>query len=224
MRNNAESYRSTDARQFGMRLGAMTLLLTSDFVFQDVKDVPVTHLFDPNGATRNVYLPPLGIGRGERFIVIANTGTVGTLTVRDGLGNFLVSLPMSAIGLFFGGHISWCWAVTLNAVSDLTGFTSELRQVTTAGAQVVSITEPGLIINKAVASATPVTLPLSASRIGRPIRLVDWRGNVDITNPLTVSLSGGEKIHNLTTWEFSSLVGGVILFPNTALGGYTIGA
>jgi hypothetical protein len=220
MHTNHEEGRLYRMRNFASKRPGLAATLTGTF------DIPVNaheiYMFDAGLGSRTIRLPAL---TEEMSIVIGNIGAVNSLNVYNSANVFQVTLGVGDVAYFFSTLSRWVWFKGNMNFNDPTGFSEELRQITAAGAQVVSATEPGLVINKAVASATPVTLPLASARVGRPIRFVDWRGNVDIANPVTLTPSGADKINNLATWEASNLSsGGLILFPNTALGGYTVGA
>jgi hypothetical protein len=226
MRNNIEHVRASGLRNFALKLGGLTQSLSDAFIIPTSVDSPVVYFLNPNGANRVVRLPELDAAGDEKLLIISNTVVSDTtvLSVQDADSVPLVDIPFSGTALFVGQR-EWKWLLGLSTGADPTGLSEQLREVTAAGAQVVTATEPGLIINKAVASPTPVTLPTVASRLGKPVRIVDWRGTVDFANPLTVTPAGGQNIANNPTWEFSELrSGGVILFPNTALSGWTIGA
>ena len=220
MRTNLEEAQAYRLRHFATRRPGMFATLAGNF------DIPnnahEVYMLDPGLSNKTVRLPAL---TEELSVLIGNIGATNSLTIFNALNVSQTTLGPGDVAYFFSTLSRWVWFKGNMNFTDITGFSEELRQVTAAGAQVVSASEPGLVINKAVASPTPVTLPLAASRSGRPIRFVDWRGNVDIANPVTLTPSGADKINNLSSWEASSLSsGGLILFPNTVLGGYTVGA
>lgn len=223
MRTNLEDVRSFRMRHFATKRPTIEYNLTG-VTFDIPTNGPELYMFDAGGGNKNVRLPVLS----EEFsVLIANIGVANSISVFDSLNVLQTSLIVGDVKYFFSGKTRWVWLPGnfLVSSSDLTGFSEELRQVTAAGAQVISATETGIVVNKAVASPTPVTVPLSSTRFGRPIRFADWRGNVDIANPLTITPTGAEKIQNLASWEASSLSGGgLILFPHATLGGYTVGA
>lgn len=220
MRTNLEEANAFRLRQFATKRPGVAATLTGTFNIPN--NAHEIYMFDAGSGAKTIRLPPL---TEELSVVIGNIGAANVLNVYDAANVLQVILGLGDVAYFFSTLSRWIWFKGNMNFSDPTGFSEELRQVTAAGAQVVSASEAGLIINKAIASPTAVTLPLAANRAGRPIRFVDWRGNVDITNPVTLTPSGADKINNLSSWEASNLSsGGLILFPNTALGGYTVGA
>lgn len=220
MRTNLEQSRITAARNFASRFGAMSMNLNDVFVIPPMQiESPVVYNLAPLGGNKIVKLPALVE---ERFIVIANVGP-NVLDVQDASGLLLVSIPNKAVGMFFGGSTEWRWLLGTTSVVgiDFTGITEQLRIVTAAGPQVVGSTEAGLVIAKAVASPTPVQLPAVATRTGKPVRLVDWGGNSEIT----ITPAAGEKIMNLSSWVIGAAGGGgTMLFPVPGLSGWTVGA
>lgn len=221
MQTNLNNARIHRGRLFATKRPNVTSTLTGLFAIPS--DGPEFYMFDPGSSVKSVRLPSLS----EEFsVMIANIGATNNLEVYN-ISNVLQTIIRPGeLRYFFSGTTRWVW-IPANfgaASSDLTGFSDELRIVTAAGAQVVSSGEAGLVLNKGVASATPVTLPLSASRLGKPIRFADWAGTTSAANPMTLTPSGAEKINNQATYVSETLgFNGLILFPNTTLGGYTLG-
>lgn len=221
MRTNLEDARSYRMRHFATKRPNVEYALGAGTFVIPVNG-PEIYMFDAGGGNKNVRLPVLSE---ELSVLIANIGAAGSVLVSNSANVLQATLGVGDVRYFFAGMTRWAWLSGNFNSSDITGMTEELRVVTAAGAQVISSTEAGLAINKALASVTPVTLPLASTRAGKPIRLVDWRGTVDIANPVALTPSGADKINNLAAWEASNLSsGGLILFPNTVLGGYTVGA
>lgn len=81
---------------------------------------------------------------------------------------------------------------------DITGLAGVLRVVTGPGVVVVSSSEGGVAINKAVGAATAVTLPAAASRAGLPVTVKDMKGDANANN-ITVTPAGGETIDGFAT-------------------------
>jgi hypothetical protein len=182
-------------------------------------------MFVPSAGNRNVKLPAL---REEFSLLIAHVGTSNNINVFDASNVFQTALGINDVKQFYSGNSRWVWLSGNFAPSggggESTGLLDELRVVTVAGTQVLGPTEPGILINKPAPSQTPVTLPLSTARAGRPIRFADWSNTTSSLFPLIATPSGTERIMNLPEWRFEGLgFGGVMLFPNTTLGGYTIG-
>lgn len=219
MRTNLEDNLAYGLRHFATKRPSITAALASTF------DIPIKgpeiYLLDPGASTRIVRLPTLAQ---EGSFLIANIGTTNNLDIYNSASVLQTSLQPGELKYFFSGASRWIWLAGNMNFDDPTGMTEELRQVTAAGAQTISATEAGLVINKAVASATAVALPAVATRAGKPVRFVDWRQNVDAANPVVVTPNGVEKIMNQANWSFEAIgYGGVILFPHTGLGGWTIG-
>lgn len=89
--------------------------------------------------------------------------------------------------------------IGLNSESDsVTSFTS--RTVTAAGAVTITADDADhVLINKTVAAATTVNLPLSASRT-RAVRIVDDKGDAN-TNNITIVPQSGEKIFGIVDYQ-----------------------
>lgn len=220
MRSNLEDNNAFRLRHFATKRPSIQSVLVGTFIIP--VNGPEIYMFDAGSATRNIILPSLV----EEFsVLIANIGASNTLDVYNSLNVLQTTVRPSEVKYFFSSSQRWVWLRgSFTDDDDATGMTDELRQVTAAGAQVITAIEAGLVINKAVASTTPVALPTTASRLGKPIRLVDWGGNVSAANPVTVTPDGAEKIMNQANWVFEGLsFGGVLLFPHTGLGGWTIG-
>lgn len=216
MRANVEQSQIFDSRFISTKVASVTMRMTGDLILTN-KATGIL-VFDLNGVDRSLYLPALSE---ERQYTVANIGTTGSLTVRDSGGTLVVVLPPGYIYLFFATASRWIYLGSFAGTADPTGVTEALRVVTAAGAQTVSATEPGLVINKGVASATPITLPTVASRNGKPVRIVDFGGTTSIANPVTITPAGVEKIMNQTGWELSS-PGNLRLCPQPALSGWTL--
>jgi hypothetical protein len=64
----------------------------------------IVNAFDPNGAARNVRLPPIEPGR---FFVVANSGATGTLNVVDANSVLIVTLDPGASTMLFASATTW---------------------------------------------------------------------------------------------------------------------
>lgn len=221
MRTNLEDVRAHRLRAFATKRPSIDFTLTGTFDIP--REGPEIYMLDGGVSTKAVRLPPL---LDEYSIFIANIGATNSIEVYNSANILQTTLHTGDVKYFFAGPQRWVWlSGNLSDAAATDWIPGELRVVTAAGAQVVGATEPGLVFNKAIASATVVTLPAIAARGGRPVRFVDWLGTVDIANPVTVNPNGAEKINNAASWEFSNLSsGGVILYPHTTLNGWTVGA
>lgn len=221
MRTNSDDSRVTRGRFFASKKPSLTWAMTSS-LFILPSDGPEAYMLDAGGVTRQVRLPSV---TEELFILIANIGSSGNLEIYTSGAVLQTLVKPGWVKYFFCNKQGWTW-LTGNYLSDEpSGFLEELRQVTAAGAQTISASEAGIVINKAVASATPIALPAVASRIGKPVRIVDWKQTTSAANPATVTPNGVEKIMNQASWIFEGLgYEGVLLFPHTGLSGWTIGA
>lgn len=215
MRTNLEGSLLQNVRHMSSRFSVGEFTLTGPFVIPE--DGPVIWALDAGGVSRDVYLPELEL---ERFHVIANKGVTGVLAIHDADAVSLIDIQPNAAVMFFAGTSEWSWL----SGSDLTGFTSDVTVVTAAGTVTVTHDDTKIIINKAVASPTPINLPTVAGRNGKPLLISDWAGNVDIANPVTITPDGAETINNLASWEASSLSsGGITLYPSVTLNGWVVG-
>lgn len=214
MRNNVENANIFDSRFIATRLASLTFAMTGPITLTKLS--PGVLALDLSGTDRDLYLPILE----ERQYAIANVGVTGNLSVRDNGGTLVAIVPAGYIYLFFATASRWIFLSSFTGAADPTGVTEALRIVTAAGAQVVTATEAGIVLNKAIASATPVTIPLSTSRNGKPIRIYDFAGTTNVANPITITPSGAEKINNAASWTVTQR--GVRLAPQPSLAGYTI--
>jgi hypothetical protein len=90
-------------------------------------------------------------------------------------------------------------------------------QVITTGDCTVADTDGLIIINKTVGAATGVTLPASATKVGK-FKIVDFKADSG-TNNITISADGSEKFNgNLSTWVISGDGGSVVLDPIPGVG------
>jgi hypothetical protein len=105
-------------------------------------------------------------------------------------------------------------------VSFLAGLV-EVQVETAAGAIAVALDTQVLIINKALASVTPITLPSALLRNNLPLEVYDWTG---LGGDMTFTPFGSEKINNLSSWIVGSggagLGGSLLLRPNATISGW----
>src|SRR5882672_3125398 len=216
MRSNIEQSRIWDSRFIATRLASVSFTMTGTLFLTKLS--PGVVVLTLNGVDRDLYLPALSE---ERQYAVANVGTTGNLSVRDSGGAIVAVVTPGYMVLLFATALRWIFLSSSIGTIDPTGVTEALRVVTAAGAQVITAVEAGIVLNKSVGSATPVTIPLSSLRNGKPIRIRDFAGTTDITNPITITPSGGEKINNQSSWEVTQ--GGITLEPQPApISGYTV--
>lgn len=95
--------------------------------------------------------------------------------------------------------------------------------ITTSDPVVVLDTDALIILNKAIASVTPIALPAVASRNGLPLKITDWMGN---GGDVTITPDGSETIMGLAQAILGSYGQGigsaaaVTLYPSTDLSGW----
>lgn len=78
-----------------------------------------------------------------------------------------------------------------------------------------------IIINKTVGAATTVTLPASASKVGK-VKIVDFKGDAG-TNNITVNPNGSEKFNgNASSWVISGDGASVVFDPIPTGLGYAV--
>ena len=78
-----------------------------------------------------------------------------------------------------------------------------------------------IIINKTVGAATTVTLPASASKVGK-VKVVDWKGDAG-TNNITVNPNGSEKFNGAaSSWVISGDGASVVFDPIPTGIGYAV--
>lgn len=215
MRTNMEYPTIMGSRQLATRRASVTMIMTGTFVIPN--DAPEIYLLDCGGVSRSVRLPLLSR---EFTVVIANIGSSGVLTVTNSAGAVQTTLKTGEVKVFYAGATRWVWSG-----DEATHLINELPQITAAGAVPVLPTDDGYIINKAVASPTPLVLPDINLRGGKPLRFVDWNNTTSAANPATLVPFGSQKVMNQSSYILEGLgYSGIMLFPNIALNGWTLGA
>jgi Pectate lyase superfamily protein len=101
MRSDLESNRSRDLNIISGKLGTRRQKATGDIVLNDL--LPNSAI-DPNGADRNVTLPPLEAGL---FFLITNVGIANTLTVKDSNAVTIEVLSPGEGQLFYCDGFKW---------------------------------------------------------------------------------------------------------------------
>lgn len=111
-------------------------------------------------------------------------------------------------------------SITISPVSaSVTGATQQKK--TTSGSVTVATSDVLIAVNKTVGEATPVTLPLSASKLGA-VKVADWKGD-SLTNNITVSVSGSDKMNGNQTSAIIKTNGASLVFTPLSDGsGYAI--
>lgn len=94
-------------------------------------------------------------------------------------------------------------------------------QVITTGNCTVQPNDGLIIINKTVGAATAVTLPASASKVGK-VKIVDFKGDAG-TNNITVTPNGAETFNGAqATWVISGDGASVVFDPIPSGLGYAV--
>lgn len=94
-------------------------------------------------------------------------------------------------------------------------------QVVTTGNCTVAVNDGLIIINKTVGAATAVTLPASASKVGK-VKIVDFKGDAG-TNNITVTPNGAETFNGAAaTWVISGDGASAVFDPIPSGLGYAV--
>lgn len=94
-------------------------------------------------------------------------------------------------------------------------------QVITTGNCTVAVNDGLIIINKTVGAATAVTLPASATKVGK-VKIVDFKGDAG-TNNITVTPNGAEKFNGAAaTWVIGGDGASVVFDPIPSGLGYAV--
>jgi hypothetical protein len=138
--------------------------------------------------------------------------------------NVLVESP---VALEKEGSV-YTFSLDMNALESQLGsvfqpVSADIDQVITSGASATINSDSSTVrVNKTVGSATTLTLPLAASKIGSggqlvPVLIVDWKGDAG-TNNITINPSGSETIQGLSSWTIAADNGSVFLRPIRGVG------
>lgn len=86
--------------------------------------------------------------------------------------------------------------------ADLFGnLTTVVPRIITTGNPTIAATDGIIILNKAVAATTLITLPSAAGRDGIPLAVYDWANNAGV---ITFIPDGTELINGATSWAVAS--------------------
>jgi len=178
-------------RLYNARHGQIVYGMTGSFVI--APDAPSMIFLDPNGADRDVFMPPVTPDAGQLYF-IANIGNAFDLNVRSGGGTLLAPVKPLTVGVFASCRsIGW---VTLTQPSVITP-TQLVQRRTTASPIVITGTDD--IINCDISAVNPTcTLPDSVARAGKPIVFKDVNGNFG-AHPLTITAGAGQPIDGMTS-------------------------
>ncbi len=95
--------------------------------------------------------------------------------------------------------------------------------ITSGSTYAALTTDTRILLNKAVASSTAITLPLSAA-MTQPCLVKDIRGTVNVGNAVTVSFSGGQTCQGFSSVTINAPYGGWWFNPLAAGGWYLLSA
>lgn len=162
-----------------------------------------------------------------RFLASIFNG-VGTLVRKDGLATYidldftqfasLATFDPTTESVLVQSSLDGSFArVSLAAL--LTA--SQTFQIISATGTVNVAATDGLIILNGAAPYT-VNLPASAAKIGK-VKIVDWKGDVNAANPITVNASGSEKFNGGgSTWLIEANNASLVFDPIPTGIGYAI--
>lgn len=130
--------------------------------------------FDPNGGAYNVLLPkiiaPHHRERRGLWFVIKNTGSSGTLPVKDAAGNAIVTLAINQTGRFVSNGTTWKYTVWDSSGNVLSSYLPLAGGTMVDAANIALATGNGTKIGTAVNqklgfwNATPVVQPSGAAQ------------------------------------------------------------
>lgn len=115
-------------------------------------------------------------------------------------------------------------AIPFSYLTALLSASLTIQTITASGSQAIDATAQVVVINKTIASATPLTLPTVFGRDKVQLEIYDWTG---LAGDMTLTPFGTEKIMGLSSWIVGS--GGVTgsggslkLLPLTDLTGWLV--
>lgn len=142
----------------------------------------------------------------KRSLFPAVVSVLSPLTLVKAGVSYIFGLDITALRLSLDGI--YAPVSLLNAVT-----------VTAAGTYSVQPTDSVVLINKSVAAANSVQLPVAASRSGLPVTVKDLKGDA-ATNVITVLPAGSETIDGLASVPINSNYGAYKFWP--VAGGWVI--
>lgn len=191
--------------------------------------------YDPVTNPVVAYVQPKSSGRIKQWIYFATDPTATIATdgyFSDGyvrgmrVGDVLWHFDSGANSLQIrrvSGATATGGVDTNEVTSSATGTARNHTKVTAAGTySVIADADDIVEINKTVAAATTVQLPLASARTsGRAITIVD--GKLDAaTNNITVAPAGADTIVGLATWPINFNGGAVTLYPRFDADGWIV--
>jgi hypothetical protein len=96
------------------------------------------------------------------------------------------------------------------------------QQITAGATATVGNDSATVRVNKASGSATTLTLPPAASKVGSagqlvPVLIADWKGDAG-TNNITINPNGSETIQGRSSWTIAADNGSIFLRPIPGVG------
>ncbi len=153
---------------------------------------------------------------------VITPGPISVMTLYAGpfVGTECFPLIVPTTGTQFANY-----RITLAALTVAVAGGAVAPTIITSGATLISPysvtgTEQQILVDKTVGAATGILLPLSASKTG-PVFVKDLKGDA-LTNPISVTFSGGQSCDGLTTYPIDFNYACVWFFP-LAAGGYFVG-
>jgi hypothetical protein len=184
-------------RIFGARHGQVQMNLTGSYVI--LSEGPSMFFLRPNGAERDVFLPPITPEGGQLYF-IANTGVMFDLNIFYNNGTPLVEIAAGTMGIFVSSS-SGTWSPVTQQTLTPPNVTPVQRSTT---ASPIVVAQNDEIINCSIAAGAPTcTLAPSASRNGKLVVFKDTGGNFQL-HPLTVTPASGESIDGLPSIVLST--------------------
>lgn len=184
---------------------------------------PRFNFFEPLIVTQNIYLPEIPPQGGLEHTIVNMSASV-TLAVYNDVGVLQATVqPLQAIN-FISSFDEWTSFVGFPvAYNDLiAGLLANPRVVT--GDFVVGAADLTIAVQRAAPVLTLGTLPAVATRLGKPVAIVDWSSAI-VGHEIRLTPNGAETIMQQATWSLWSNPGnlaGVTLWPSTTLGGWYI--
>jgi hypothetical protein len=209
MRTNIESSSLYDTRQETARIASVRQATTATVTL--LRTSPIIQEIDPSGAAVNVVLPAVSI---ERFFVIANTGSSGSLVVLDALGALVSTVLPGRTLIAYATPRQW--VVLIGGSSG-----PAPAAITVVGSGAIASTVTFVWTNQAGAIA--LTLPdaaaweLANAGLGVPLSIFDTSGTAAANN-VTITPFGAQTINGLANLTIADNYGGYRLRPRPSGG------